>query len=213
MVMNELADVVKNESPAAPLKRRVLHASGWTLVGHFLSLFLRLISSIILTRIFSPDTFGLLAIITAVSTIIGLLTDLGLRQSIIRSPNGDTPRFLNTAWTMQVLRGLVVWGLCVIVALSLHLATVFQLLPPDSVYAQPRLPGLIVVASFSSVLLGFQSMKVVTASRDLNLQRATLIGFISQLFTLIAIILLGMLTRSIWSYVAGLLLSAELQPS
>ena len=116
----------------------MFRAGGWTLVGHFLSLSLRLMSSIILTRIFSPDTFGLLAIITAVTTVIGLLTDIGLRQSIIRSPNGGKPVFLNTAWAVQVLRGLIVWGLCVIVAGGLHVAAIWQFVPADSVYAQPQ---------------------------------------------------------------------------
>ena len=204
-VVKDVEAGVENEPPATPLKHRVFRAGGWTLVGHFLSLSLRLMSSIILTRIFSPDTFGLLAIITAVTTVIGLLTDIGLRQSIIRSPNGDNPVFRNTAWAVQVLRGLIVWGLCVIVAGGLHIAAIWQFVPADSVYAQPRLPGLIIVSSFSAVILGFTSMKTYTASRDLNLQRVTLFEIFSQFFGLILIVLLGWLTRSIWSYVAGLL--------
>ena len=204
----ELAGALKRESPAMPLKHRVFRAGGWTLVGHFLSLSLRLMSSIILTRIFSPDTFGLLAIITAVTTVLALLTDIGLRQSIIRSPNGDNPVFRNTVWAVQVLRGLIVWGLCVIVAGGLHIASIWQFVPADSVYAQSRLPGLIIVSSFSAVIVGFTSMKTYTASRDLNLQRVTLFEIFSQFFGLILIVLLGWLTGSIWSYVAGLLITS-----
>ena len=197
----------QNQRPVVSLKYRVFRAGGWTLAGHFLSLSLRLISSIVLTRIFAPATFGLLAIITAVTTVIGLLTDIGLRQAIVQSRNGASPIFLNTAWSIQVLRGLLVWGLSVTVASGLYFATVWNLLPPSSVYAESSLPGLIIVASFSAVILGFQSMKTYTASRDLNLGRVTLIDIFSQFAGLAIIFTLGWLTRSTWSYIAGLLLT------
>jgi O-antigen/teichoic acid export membrane protein len=207
----ELPGVFKSEQREQPgLKQRVFRAGGWTLVGHFLSLSLRLMSSIVLTRIFSPGTFGFLAIITAVTAIIGLLTDIGLRQAVVRSPNGGNPTFLNTAWSLQILRGILVWGLCVIVAGGLHFAAIWRFFPMGSVYTQPGLPGLIVMSSFSAVIMGFQSMKTITASRDLNLRRVTLLEIISQLFGLILILLLGWLTRSIWSYMFGLLMTAAL---
>jgi O-antigen/teichoic acid export membrane protein len=198
------------ERPATPLKHRVFRAGSWTLAGHFLSLSLRFVSSLILTRIFSPDTFGTLAIITAVTTVIGLLTDIGLRQAIVQSRNGSSPKFLHTAWSVQAIRGLLVWGLCVTVAGCLHVASISQFLPLDSVYAQPRLPGLIIVSSLSAVILGFQSMKTYMATRDLNLGRVTLIDIFSQFAGLIIIVTLGWLTRSIWSYIGGLLLATTI---
>jgi O-antigen/teichoic acid export membrane protein len=191
----------------APLKQRVLRAGSWTLVGHFLSLSLRFVSSVIMTRIFSPDTFGLLAIITAVSTVIGLLTDIGLRPAIVQSRNGGTPMFLNTAWSVHILRGVLVWCLCIVAAGGLYVSSIFGVLPHDSVYAQPLLPSLIIVSSFSSVILGFLSMKTISASRELNLGRVTLIDVFSQLGGLIIVVTLGWLTRSIWSYIGGLLLT------
>ena len=195
------------ERPVPQLKHRVFRAGSWTLVGHFLSLSLRFVSSLILTRIFSPDTFGLLAIITAISTVVGLLTDIGLRPAIVQSRNGATPIFLNTAWSVHILRGVLVWCLCVIAAAGLYVLSVLRVLPQDSVYAQPILPTLIIVSSFSSVILGFLSMKTISASRELNLGRVTLIDIFSQLGGLVIVVTLGWLTRSIWSYIGGLMLT------
>ena len=196
-----------HQEPVTSLKQRVLRAGRWTLAGHFLALALRLISSLILTRIFSPDTFGLLAIITAVSTVIGLLTDIGLGQAIIQSARGGTSAFLNTAWTLQILRGVVIWGFSCFFAIGLYFADRYEFFSPGSVYAQPSLPSLIVVSTLSAVILGFRSMKVIIASRDLNLRRVTLIEVFSQTFGLITVSLLGWATRSIWSYIGGLLLT------
>ena len=52
--------------------------------------------------------------------VIALLADLGIRQAVIQSPHGDNESFLNTAWTVQVTRGAVIWVACVLAALVLH---------------------------------------------------------------------------------------------
>lgn len=193
-----------------PLKRRVFRAGSWTLVGHFATLVLRLASSIILTRIFSPEVFGLLAILLALNTLLAVLTDIGLRQAVVQSPSAANARFLHTAFAIQVLRGIFVWGLCILVAGVLLIARRAELLPSDSVYAQPLLPELLIVTSLSSVILGFTSMRTYTATRDLRLGRLTVIDLLSFVAGQIFIVGLGLLTRSIWSYIAGLILTATL---
>ena len=39
-------------------------------------------------------------------------SDLGFGPSIIRSKDGNRPGYLNTAWTMQAVRGVVLWLAC-----------------------------------------------------------------------------------------------------
>jgi O-antigen/teichoic acid export membrane protein len=195
------------ERRTKPLKHRAFHAGGWTLIGHFASLILRMAASLVLTRIFAPDTFGILSIIGAITAVIGMLTDIGLRQSIIQSPNGSDPTFLNTAWTLQIVRGLVIWGLSSLFALGLHFASVWHFLPGGSVYAETKLPEFMIISSFSAVILGFQSIKTMTANRELDLKRVTAIEILSQVLGLIFVVSLGWLTRSIWIYIASLLLT------
>jgi O-antigen/teichoic acid export membrane protein len=192
------------------LRFRVFRAGSWALTGHVGALALRLIGTIILTRIFAPDVFGILAVLTTISIVIALLTDVGLRQGVIRSSNGADQAFLNTAWTLQVLRGGAVWVFGCLVAIGLYSAGRWNLLSPDSVYATPNLPELISAIMFSSVILGFQSMKAVTASRDLNLKRVIWIELLSQAFHLITTVALGWATQSIWSYVVSGLLASSL---
>jgi O-antigen/teichoic acid export membrane protein len=169
-----------------------------------------MISTIVLTRIFAPDVFGVLAVLITIAVVITLLTDVGLRQAVIRSPNGADQDFLNTAWTLQILRGIAVWFAGCLVAIALYGAGRWDLLSPGSVYATPNLPELISVSMLSSVILGFQSMKAVTASRDLNLRRVTWIELLSQAFHLVASVVLGLASRSVWSYVVSGLLALSL---
>ena len=53
----------------------------------------------------------------AMTVVLGLLSDMGLRQNIIQSHRGDDPAFLNTAWTVQIIRGFVLFALTLLLAL------------------------------------------------------------------------------------------------
>ena len=98
------------------LKQRILSASAWTMTGYGTSLVLRLLGNLIVARLLSPEVFGIMAVATSIQLVIALTGDIGLRQAVIRSPNIRDPRFLNTAWTVQILRGLSIWISCVIAA-------------------------------------------------------------------------------------------------
>lgn len=180
------------------------------MTGHTGALALRLIGSIILTRIFAPEVFGVLAVLTAISVVVALLTDIGLSQGVIRSANGANQSFLNTAWTIQILRGIVIWIVGCLISVGLYAADNGGFLSHQSVYATPNLPQLIPVAMLNSVILGFQSMKVISASRDLNVKRVIFIELFSQTFHLLATIVLGWATQSIWAYVVSGLLASSL---
>jgi hypothetical protein len=45
-----------------------------------------------------------------------MFSDFGLNASVIRSARGDDPVFLQTAWTVQILRGVMLWLISVMLA-------------------------------------------------------------------------------------------------
>jgi O-antigen/teichoic acid export membrane protein len=192
------------------LKRRAYRAVGVTIIGYAGSVFLRLAASIVVTRLLSPDLYGILAVITAIQLLIALLTDFGIRASLLRSPNSDNPQFQDTAWTLQVLRGILMFGVGLVVSGALYLSRLLELTPVDSAYGDPQLPVLISVSLLSSVILSCQSINYVLANRALNLERITAIDLISQAASLCLIGALAWMTRSIWSYVIGSLFTSFL---
>jgi O-antigen/teichoic acid export membrane protein len=192
------------------LRARVFRAGSWSLFGHFLTLVLRLGGTLILTRLFTPQLFGILAVSAAVQVAVGLLTDIGLRPAIIQSRNGHDRAFLDTAWTLQIVRGGLIWGVGLIVALCLYMIGRFGLLDGGSLYSDPLLPPIVAATSFTAVILGFQSTKSITAGRDLALGRLIAIELLNSAFNLVAIVLMGWITGSIWSFVIGAWLSGIL---
>lgn len=191
-------------------KGRIIRAGGWTTGAHIVAQALRLMASVILTRIFSPDVYGTLGIITALIVTMSLLTDFGIRQAVVQSKSGGSINFIQTAWTIQVLRGFFIWMFVCTLAALLCAANNRDLLPRNSVYNNELLPALIVASSFSAVILGFQSMKAITAERNLELPRVVVVELISQFVGMVVAILLGWLTRSIWSYIVAQNLTAIL---
>jgi O-antigen/teichoic acid export membrane protein len=194
----------------AGLKSRVYRASGWTVAGHFMSLSLRLGSSVVLTRLLTPDLFGILAVVTAIQVLIALLTDIGVQQAVIQSPRADDKIFLNTAWTIQVLRGIALFAIGLLICFVLYAARVFDIVPLSPTYGNPQLPALIAVSSFSSVIIGLQSMKYVLANRALIVGRVIATDLISQMGSLIVVVALAVHFRSVWAFVVGNLFGAIL---
>lgn len=188
----------------------MLRAGGWSLAGYGLSQVIRFGSSLVMTRVLVPEMFGVMAIATMVMVILGLLSDVGVLQNVVQSRRGDDPSFLDTAWTVQIVRGLIMWVFALFVSIALYVANVEGALPGNSVYTSPVLPLVIVVSALSAVISGFQSTKMHSAYRTFDQRRRIEIELVSQIVALLVMIVLGVATHSIWALVTGGLVAALL---
>jgi O-antigen/teichoic acid export membrane protein len=180
---------------------RVLKAGSWTLVGFGSALVLRLVGNLIIARLLAPEAFGIMAVCTAIHVIVALVSDIGLRQAVVRSENAHDPSFLNTAWTVQILRGLVIWITCIGAASVLRLLNMHDVLPEGTVYRNAILPSLIIAVSFSTVIQGLQSMKAVVLGRGLDLRQITIVEITAVVVGYSVAIAVAWSTKSIWSFV------------
>lgn len=185
---------------AGDLKLKAMKGSMWTILGYGGSQGLRLVSNLILTRILFPEDFGVMALVTVVLQGITLFSDIGIGPSIIQSSRGNDVHFLNTAWTIQVARGFI-----------LFLVTCALAWPLASFYNQAVLAPLLSVSGLTAIISGFNPTKLWTANRELSLGRITLVDFVSQGLGLAILIPLAWWTQSIWALVIGGLITALLK--
>ena len=90
----------------ATLKQRAGSAALWIGLGFTLTQAIRLGSSIVLTRLLAPEMYGLVAMGTVIISAVVMMSDFGFSLSVIRDKRGDDdPTFLNTIWTLQLVRG------------------------------------------------------------------------------------------------------------
>lgn len=193
---------------AGSLGHRILNAAGWLFGGHFVGQLLRLVSNLFMTRLLVPDMFGIMALANVIMVGIAMLSDIGISQGIIQSKRGTDPVYLNTAWTLQILRGGVLWFIALLIAAGIYCFGLWGWLPQGSVYADPVLPYVIAVLSFSALIAGFVSTNVATANRHLALRQLTLLELVSQLSGLLLMVAWVLLEKSIWALVAGALLAS-----
>lgn len=181
----------------ASLKKLAFRGAIWTIGGYGISQVLRFGTNLVLTRLLVPEYFGLMAVVNTLRAGIDLFSDLGISQSIVNNKQGDEPQFLNTAWTLQVIRGLFLWMFCLLITL-----------PAANFYDDRRLLWLIPIVGLSSVLDGFSSSAIHTLMRRMDLGRLTRFDMLIQFVSAVTLVLLAWFYRSIWSLAIGVVAGA-----
>src|SRR5665213_4512871 len=87
----------------------LLKGAIWTAGVFSVGQMLRLVTNIILARLLAPELFGIMQIVYSFRTGIELITDVGISQNIIHNKNANDPDFYNTAWSLQLIRSIVLW--------------------------------------------------------------------------------------------------------
>jgi len=177
------------------LKSRVLRGSLVEMSGYVLSLTMRFGGNLVMTRLLAEEAFGLMAFLTAVNTGLILLSDVGIEQAVIRSEHGDDEKFLDTAWTLQMIRGGGLWFISLALAYPLALSQ-----------GQMELVWLIPIASLDVVLAGFGSTKEFSLRRRLEIGRIMMLDLFVQALALGVMITWAYYSPSVWALVAGVIL-------
>lgn len=202
----DIAAVLAQAPP--PARGRMLRAAAWLLGSNLSSQALRLASNLLLTRWLAPEAFGLVAAVNTLYFALVMFSDLGIWQSIVRSERGNHPRFLGTAWSVQLLRGLLLAAVVVGMALGVHGAAAAGLFAAGTVYTDPRLPGLIALFSLCALVQGAESTCLATAQRDLRGRELAWLELLTHLVAMAVTLACAWTMRSPAALVAGTLAGA-----
>ena len=208
------ADVTRSGIAAAPApapatpRGGMLRAAAWLLGSNLSSQALRLASNLLLTRWLAPEAFGLVATVNTLYFGLVMFSDLGIWQSIVRSERGNDARFLGTALSVQLLRGLLLAAVVGAVAGGVHAAAAAGLFATGTVYTDPRLPGLIAVFALCALVQGAESTRLASAQRDLRARELARLELLTHLVALAVTLACAWATRSPAALVAGTLAGA-----
>lgn len=165
-------------TPMHALRRLALQGSIWTIVGYGLGEVIRLGGHLIIARLVAPEVFGIMALVTVFMTGLKMFSDIGIGPSIVQDRKGATEKFLNTAWTIQVMRG---FGLAVL--------TVALAYPFGQYYSHfPGLWWLLMVCAVSPILDGFISTSLASLHRKLSIFKLTMFDLGTGVFRVLAAI-------------------------
>jgi O-antigen/teichoic acid export membrane protein len=150
---------------------------------------------LILARLLSPEDFGLLAIATITLGVLLCLTEFGLAPALVQR-TVVTERHYHVAWTIGVVRGLVIAGV-----LALAAPVVVQL------FAEPRAVDVVRLLALRPLLTAMASIRVADLTRTLQFRSLAILSLTEALAnTLLSIALAPIL--GVWALVAGTLIGA-----
>lgn len=144
----------------------------WTLIGFGGSTLIRTVGNMTITRFVAPDAFGIMALVNVTIQGLQMMSDVGLGTAIVQHKRGGDETFLRTAWTLGIIRTVIIALIGCLLAY-----------PIASSYGNPILAPLIILASLSTMLNGLMSTSLFLASRDLKVHRVVMIELIMALIT------------------------------
>ena len=181
------------KSGSASLKKLAIRGTFWTLASYSSGIIIRFGGNVVLTRLLSPEIFGLNAIVRTFISGLELFSDVGLKPNILRSKRGEEPAFLNTAWTIQILRGV-----------AISLCSMLIAFPVSRYYDEPSLLWFIPVVGLASLGRSFASTSQHVFSRRLEIGKVTLLQLSQQIVALVFMIAWAFLVGpSVWALVLG----------
>ena len=179
------------------LRRRALSGGLWAAVAFGGGQGLRLLSNVVLAQVLLAGDFGLMGKVTVILTGLLMFSDIGIGPALISSKRTD-PAFLNTAWTIQGVRGLLLW------------AAAASLAGPLSVLLNaPGLTEVLPVVAATAAVQGLQSTNWFSANRALCVRAmmAIELGTVCVQASVTIAWAYGV-DASVWALVAGNLASA-----
>ena len=171
------------------MARRVFVADTTTVVGTVVLLnLLRIVGTIVLTRLLNAEAYGVIGIVTSVSVVFALISDIGVIAFVVRHENGLDPVLLDEIWTIRMMRSI---------ALTVGMMALAE--PMAAFLQKPELFWPLVVGSLTFLLDGTSSLAVATALRQNLVKRLSVIDLIASLFVFLTASLLAWLWGNFWA--------------
>lgn len=156
---------------------------------------LRIASSMTLTRLLDSSAYGVVGVITSVAFMLGMLSDVGIYDFLVRHREGEERKFLDQVWTIRLIRGVTLTVVMILIAKPI---TIFL--------GKPQLAPVVMVWSLSFFLDGLSSLAFATAVRHQKLWRLSSMELAANVSTLIVSITLAAITHSYWAMIGGMLM-------
>jgi O-antigen/teichoic acid export membrane protein len=165
---------------------------GWTTSSYIVVQVIRFGQNLLLTRLLAPELFGVMVVLTSLRVGAELFTDVGIGQNVIASPKGWNPVYYNTAWTMQLLRGVML-GL-------LFLAVMPAI---SHFYDDPTLSAVFPVLCLLFILTGAHSIGLTLAVKAMKIKELVKYDIAGTALGSICALAIAWMYPTVWGLIAG----------
>lgn len=178
-------------TPGDRLSERVVHAGFWAFALRIADRSFGLIRTIVLARLLAPEDFGLFGIAMLALTALETFSETGFNAALIQRP-GDIRPYLDTAWTVQAIRGFL-------------LAAILLLIAPfvAEFFGEPGAEPLMQALALYQVLSGLVNTGVLYFRKELEFHKEFIYMFSGTLVNFLVAIPAALILRNAWALVFG----------
>jgi hypothetical protein len=150
---------------------------------------LGLFSTLLLVRLLSPEDFGVAAVAGAMLTLLEMLTATSFGLALIRMPAPE-PRHYDTAFTLTVLRGVLIGGGMI------GLADLQAALIGDA-----RVADVMWLIALTALLQSFESIRMIDLQREFRFDRLMAYNVFQKVLGIAITLPLAFWLRNYWALV------------
>lgn len=152
---------------------------------------------LVLARLLTPHDFGVAAIASTVLYFIVAITQTSIYQALVQRSD-VTQDHIDTAWTIALIRSLVVIAFFLLAAWPLSL-----------IYDDPDMLPVFMVVGLTGGMMGIYNPHVVLAQKEMRFGPMARYQ-LCKCFGLVGVVVLALLFRSYWAIILGNMLGVAL---
>jgi O-antigen/teichoic acid export membrane protein len=171
------------------LSERVIRGGFWVFALRFTNRGFGFVRKIVLARLLAPEDFGLLGLAFLSISTLETLSETGFHSALVQKKIDIKP-YLDTAWTVSAIRGVILFGLLFFVAPFIA-----------EFFGSPQATLIIRVIGVTVLLSGFKNIGVIFFQKDLEFNKEFSYQFSGTLTNFGTAIFLAFTLRNVWAFI------------
>jgi lipopolysaccharide exporter len=178
------------------LSQRVAKGGIWVFALRLLEKGLRIVRLIILARLLAPNDFGLFGIALLAMSTVGTFSEMGFTTALIQKKK-NISQYLDTAWTVSIIRGIILF---ILLFISAPYVALF--------FNNPEVSLLIQVIGVAFLLAGFTNIGIVYFQKELEFNKQFAYKLSATLADFIVVVVAAFILKNVWALVIGQLIGS-----
>ena len=191
--MSKIKNLFFENNAKVNLSKKAVRGGFWVLALKIVGGLFNLARLIIIARILAPQDFGLMGIALLTMGTLETFSRTGFQEALIQKKE-KIESYLNSAWTVLILRGFVLFALLYFIA---PYAAIF--------FKTPLATSIIRIVGFSILLQAFTNIAVVYFQKELEFNKQFFYQLSGILADFIVAVSVAIIFKNVWALVFGLL--------
>lgn len=175
------------------LSARVARSGAWVFAMRFVHQVFYLGRLIILARLLAPRDFGLMGIALLTMMTLETFSQTGFQEALIQKKE-NTKDYLDAAWTVSIVRGIILFSLIVLIAPLI-----------SRFFETPAAKGVVQAIGLAILIQAFTNVGVVYFQKELEFNKQFIYITAGTVTDFVVAVTAAILMRSVWALLFGLL--------